>query len=294
MSSNRAPHVLPILSLLFGATLWGVFWYPLRWLEVQGVPGLWSSLLIYMTVTVVSLPVLWRRRSELASEPWLLAGLALTAGVCNVAFILAIIEGNVVRVLLLFFLSPLWAALLGSWLLGERVSSRAWLTLAVALMGAVTMLWDTALGESWLQGRADVLAILAGFTFALSNVCVRKMQTVSYPVKSIAVWWGGVLMAGAGLLVVPIPMPEISLPVLGIILALACGGMIIMTLAVQYGVTHMPVHRSAVILLFEIVAGAISAQLLTDEILLPREWLGGLLILAAAYVSARAVRAADK
>jgi drug/metabolite transporter (DMT)-like permease len=293
MPSNRTSHVLPILSLLFGATLWGVFWYPLRWLEAQGVPGLWSSLLIYITVSVVSLPVLWRRRGELASDPWILAGLALTAGVCNVAFILAVIEGNVVRVLLLFYLSPIWAALLGRLMLGERLSAYAWLTLAVAMTGALTMLWSTAAGWPWPQTRADGLAIAAGFSFALSNVIVRKAQDTSYSVKSIAVWWGGVLMAGAGLLVIPVPMPEISLPVLGMILALACGGMIVMTLAVQYGVTQMPVHRSAVILLFEIVAGAVSAQLLTDEIVLLREWFGGALILAAAYLSACAVRDTD-
>lgn len=293
MPSNRTSHVLPILSLLLGATLWGLFWYPLRWLEAQGMPGMWSSLLIYITVTVVSLPLLWRRREEVVQEPWLLAALALTAGVCNVAFILAVIEGNVVRVLLLFYLSPLWAALLGWLLLGEQLSSRAGLTLALAMAGAVIMLWDPALGWPWPQGRADGLAIVAGFTFALSNVCVRKMQAISYPVKSIAVWWGGVVTAGAGLLLMPLPMPMIDAPLLGAIVALACGGMVVMTLAVQYGVTLMPVHRSAVILLFEIVVGAVSAQLLTDEILLLREWLGGLLIMAAAYLSARAVRDID-
>ena len=286
MSSNHTPAVFPTLSLLLGATLWGLFWYPLRWLEAQGVPGLWASLLIYITVTVVSVPLLWRRRGELAQEPWLLTALALTAGVCNVAFILAVIEGNVVRVLLLFYLSPLWASLLGWWLLGERLSLRAGLTLAAAMVGAIIMLWDPALGRPWPQGQADALAIVAGFTFALSNVCVRKMQAVSYPVKSIAVWWGGVATAGAGLLLMPLPMPMIDVSLLGVIVALACGGMVVMTLAVQYGVTHMPVHRSAVILLFEIVVGAVSAQLLTAETLLPREWLGGLLIMAAAYLSA--------
>lgn len=287
MPSNRTSYVLPILSLLFGATLWGLFWYPLRWLEAQGVPGLWASLLIYITVVLLSVPLLWRRRGEVAQEPWLLAALALTAGVCNVAFILAVIEGNVVRVLLLFYLSPLWASLLGWWLLGERLSLRAGLTLAVAMAGAVIMLWDPALGWPWPQERADGLAIVAGFTFALSNVCVRKMQAVSYPVKSIAVWWGGAATAGAGLLLMPLPAPMIDAPLLGAIVALACGGMVVMTLAVQYGVTHMPVHRSAVILLFEIVVGAASAQLLTDETLLLREWLGGLLIMVAAYLSAR-------
>jgi drug/metabolite transporter (DMT)-like permease len=56
---------------------------------------------------------------------------------------------------------------------------------------------------------------------------------------------------------------------------------------VLYGVTHMPIHRSAVILLFEIVVGAVSSLLLTDEIVLPREWVGGSMIILAAYLAAR-------
>jgi hypothetical protein len=64
-------------------------------------------------------------------------------------------------------------------------------------------------------------------------------------------------------------------------------GFLVMTLAVQYGVVHMPVHRSAVILLFELVVGAVSSLLLTDETVSPREWLGGGMIVAASYLAAR-------
>ena len=63
--------------------------------------------------------------------------------------------------------------------------------------------------------------------------------------------------------------------------------MVMMTLTVQYGVTHMPAHRSAVILLFEVVVGAVSAFLLTDEVMTNREWIGGAMVIAAAYFSAR-------
>jgi drug/metabolite transporter (DMT)-like permease len=41
-----------------------------------------------------------------------------------------------------------------------------------------------------------------------------------------------------------------------------------------------------VILLFELVAGAVSSLLLTDEVIVLREWLGGGLIILAAYVAA--------
>ena len=82
-------------------------------------------------------------------------------------------------------------------------------------------------------------------------------------------------------------MAGVSISVFGAALLLGIFGMALMTLAVVYGVTHMPVHRSAILLLFELVIGAISAQWLTDEIVLPREWLGGLLILLAGWFAAR-------
>ena len=63
--------------------------------------------------------------------------------------------------------------------------------------------------------------------------------------------------------------------------------MVVMTLVVLYGVTHMPAHRSAVILLFELVVGAVSAQLLTDEHVMVNEWVGGVLIVLAGWYAAR-------
>jgi drug/metabolite transporter (DMT)-like permease len=40
-------------------------------------------------------------------------------------------------------------------------------------------------------------------------------------------------------------------------------------------------------LLFELVAGAVSQQLLSNEVMTLTEWLGGSLIVLAAYLSAR-------
>ena len=50
-------------------------------------------------------------------------------------------------------------------------------------------------------------------------------------------------------------------------------------------VTHMPVQRSAVIMLFELVVGAASAWWLAGEVVTLREWIGGMLILSAALIA---------
>ncbi|MCL5668686.1 MAG: DMT family transporter [Gammaproteobacteria bacterium] len=294
MSSNDSRSSLPLLALLFGATLWGVFWYPLRLLEEQGLSGLWLALITNAVAWCVGLPWLWQRRAELKHHPWLLLTLGLVTGLCNITFVLAVIEGNVVRVLLLFYLSPLWASLLGWAALGERLSTRAWALLAVAMAGALIMLWDGAVGTFWPHGRADILALLSGFTFALSNVLIRRLQDVSVPVKTISVWAGGVLVALLWLLFSAQPAPQASSAALVYAIALGALGITAMTLAVQYGVTRMPVQRSAVILLFELVAGALSAAWLAGETVQTHEWLGGALIVLAGYFSARSPAMAER
>ncbi|WJW76561.1 DMT family transporter [Thiohalobacter sp. IOR34] len=280
--------LLPVLSLLFAATLWGVMWYPLRWLETQGMSGLWSSLLLYAAAALVGLPPLLRGRRQLREAPLALLVLALAAGWCNVAFILAVLEGTVVRVLLLFYLSPLWTVVFGWLLLGERLSTEARLVFLLALTGAMVMLWDDAIGLPWPRDRGDWLAVSSGVAFALANVMVRRLQQVSVWVKTEISWWGVILVALVGLLLAGSqPLPPADAGLWGVAVALGAIGIVVMTLTVQYGVTQMPVHRSAIILLFELVAGALSAYWLTDEVVQLREWLGGGLIIAAAWLAAR-------
>ncbi len=287
MSSK--PHLIqgPVLSLLLAATLWGVIWYPLRLLDEHGLNGLWSSLVSYGVALLAGALYAWRHELNWREDKARLALMALAAGWCNVAFVIAVIDGSVVRVLLLFYLSPVWSVLLGRWLLGERASRMALAVVGVALVGALVMLWDERLGLPWPQVAADWLALSSGFCFALSNVLVRQMRQVSLAAKTMASWVGVVLVVLVWLWFGGHGFPDTTpQTVLGAV-ALGLFGIIVMTLAVQYGVTHMPVHRSAVILLFELVAGAVSSQLLTQEIISVRDMIGGVLIVVSAYIAAR-------
>jgi len=286
MSSKQSHNILPVLALLLGATLWGVFWYPLRLLEQSGLAGLWATLLIYGAALMVGLPVILKRRYPIV-RPWMLLLLAYVSAWCNIAFILAIIEGNVVRVTLLFFLSPLWTVILGRLLLNEPLTRAARTTLLLALVGALVMLWDSEMGVPWPQGEADWLALSSGFAFALSNVLIRKMHDVEIWVKTVFTWGGAVSLAAVWILLAGMPLPEVERGVVLGALSVGAIGMVVMTLVVLYGVTHMPAHRSAVILLFELVVGAVSAQLLTDEHVLLNEWIGGVLIVLAGWYAAR-------
>jgi len=286
---NRSnPGILPIVSLLVAASLWGVVWYPLRLLEVEGMGGLWASFSSFGAALLLGFPWLWRSAPAWRENGLVLGLLAVSVGWCNVAFVLAVIDGTVVRVLLLFYLSPLWALMLGWALLGENPGRQGLVVFVLAIVGAVTMLWDPVIGMPWPRDNADWLAVSSGLAFAFANVMVRKLRAVTLPGKAAANWLGVTLVAGLWILLAGEPVPQAAASVWFSAVMLGWFGFMIMTIAVIYGVTHMPVHRSAVILLFELIAGAVSSLLLTDEVVLPREWLGGGLILLAAYQSARA------
>lgn len=287
MSSKPTSSIVPVLCLLVTATLWGLSWYPLRIGESFGIQGVWLSLLAYGTASVVGLVILFKDLKDIGRAPGALLLIGLANAWCNIAFILAVLDGNVVRVVLLFYLSPLWSTLMGWLILGERLSKTAVATLFLAMVGAVIMLWDVSMGMPWPAETSDWLAISSGMAFSIANISVRNLQHVSVKVKAMSIWFGVTLVALVWVWIVGIPAPDISFKVAGWTMFIGAIMIFIMTFTVQYGVTHMPVYRSAVILLFELVAATISSQLLTEEVVQLKEWIGGTFIIFAAYVSAR-------
>lgn len=291
MTTNPRTHRLAVASLLLAATLWGIVWYPLRLLEQAGLQGLWSTLILYCAAACVGAVLARGHWREAHGNLGWLAVLTLGAGWCNTAFILAVLEGEVMRVLLLFYLAPAWTLVLARLFLDERIGAAAAVSIAVALCGAGLMLWSPEIGLPWPVSRADLLALSSGMAFALSNVAIRRLQSVSVRVKTALSWYGVVAIAGIGLVAGVAPVPAVGAGTLVAAVALGLFAMTVMTLAVQYGVTHLPAHRSAVILLFELVVGAVSAAWLAGEVMGLREWAGGLLIAGAAWQLGRSGQA---
>lgn len=280
-------QALPVLSLLFAATFWGTVWYPLRLLADAGITGLWQALISYLVAAAVVLPIYWSRRAELRGRVLGLVPLAIAAGWCNVGFMLGMIEGTVLRVLLLFYLAPVWAVVLARLMLGERLAPRTWVALPMAFLGVALMLYDPVLGVPLPADRADWLGLSAGLAFAITTVETRRLQAVSVTAKTLASWVGVMLIAAAGLGLGGHALPNAPAGAWAGIVALGASGFLAATLAVQFGATRLPVQRTTVILLFEIVAGAVSAAWLAGEYTGTKEWIGGLLIAGAGLAAAK-------
>lgn len=275
-----------VAALVLGAAMWGSIWYPYRLLYGQGVGGLWALFLSEAVASVVCAAVFWRHLACLRWS-WTLAGIGFFAGVCNVAFIVGLLKGEIMRVTLLLYLSPLWTVILSRWLLGERLNRHGVGVILLACSGALVMLWHAEMGVPWPKGLADWLGLIAGVAFATYNVLVRKAEAWPVPIKSLLALAGTVVVAG---LLIPLGL-EATPPawtVSAITLLLVTGVVLfIMAPLVQYGLVRMPANRAIVILLSELVFAALTAWWLAGETMGLQEWIGGALIALAALMSSR-------
>lgn len=281
--------VLAVSALLFGATTWGLVWYPYRLLELSGVSGALSCFVTYLIPLLVGAVFFRRQRRSVRDFRWMLLGIGITAGWTNLAYVLAILHGEVMRVLLLFYLSPLWTVIFARLLLTERPNRYGYLVISMAFAGAVTMLWQPRLGVPLPRNSAEWLALSAGLTFAATNVLSRRGKEIPVDLKSLGVWAGVSLLSLLAMAFYPAEFVVVSrLSPADWTILLALGAiMFLVTVITQYGLTHTPANQSIVIFLFELVVAAVSSYFLANEALGVREWLGGALIVAATLFSGK-------
>ena len=115
---------LAALALVGNAFVWGTSWWPLRQLQAHGLHPLWASAIVFTLASLAIAALRPRALGQVLRAPalWLLV---VAAGLTNAAFNWAIVIGDVVRVVLLFYLMPLWTVLLARVVLGERLTAGA-------------------------------------------------------------------------------------------------------------------------------------------------------------------------
>ncbi len=287
------PRAWPALALTLNSLTWGVSWWPFRQLQGAGLHPLWATVLIYLFALMAI--TLWRRAAwgELlrTRSLWLLV---LASGTTNASFNWAVTIGDVVRVVLLFYLMPLWAVLLARLLLNEALTPRALLRVAMSLAGAAVVLWPAdglAQGLPLPRSLAEWLGVVGGFSFALNNVLLRREAHQPEAARALAMFLGGALVAGMLALALgadgSVPLPPAPAPVwvagaLAMALAFLAGNM-----ALQYGASRLPANVTAVVLITEVLFAAGSAVLLGSGTITPGLALGAALIVGAALAGGR-------
>ena len=284
-------NTFPRVALFIGAGIWGLLWYPYRLLEQTDINGPASATITYSFALLLGL-VIFRKNLRIShlsdGNPYLLLWIGLLVGCACMAYILGVIHGEVMRVLLLFYLAPLWTIIFSRFLLKEKLSTYGYWVICVSLSGATTMLWQPGDNFPLPSSYGDWMGLAGGFAFALSNVLIRKDQGHSVQLKSLAVWLGVVVVGLSYNLLIPMTHLLTEIPLNSWLLLLGTGlAVFILSVVLQYGLTHVPANQAIVLLLFELVVAAVAAYLLTNESMTLKEWIGGAMIVSASLFSSR-------
>ena len=282
---------LPFFALLFNSLVWGLAWWPFKTMHAHGLVAPLATALIYSGLLLLSLIWLRSNWAEFLRTPvlWMLA---LAAGLTNVSFNTASSAGDVVRVILLFYLMPAWTVLLAWRFLGERPTLHSLLRLGLAFGGMVLVIVPQ--GATWSSmtnsvGVPEYAAVFGGLCFAATNVILRRSNhtagfsrvlamcigctTLGLLVGTLGYWsgqWGGI----------PAPHPLWIACAVGMGILVALGNW-----SLQFGASRMPTSTTSLIMLSEVPFAAISAWLLGATELTPRMLIGGALIITGALLA---------
>ena len=280
---------MPALALLLNAFVWGVSWFPFRQIAGHGLHPLWTTCLIYLAIAV-PMGVLRRHAWKgFAAFPMLVV-LGLAAGFTNVGFNWAVTQGDVVRVVLLFYLMPLWSVLLAWLLLGERPTGGALARVALALTGVAVVL--KAPGTDWPvpSSLPDWLGVAAGFGFAVTNIALRHLREAPGESRALAMFCGCTFVAGVAALIGTalgvFDSPLHASPGWLGWAALLGTAFVFANVCLQYGAARLTASATSVIMLSEVLFASVSSVALGAAEMDPRILVGGALIVLGAVWAA--------
>ena len=272
----------PEAVIAISGALWGLYWIPVRHLEDRGVGVVWMTLGLFLVALAMFVPVLVRHPPARAVfTPRMLVTGLLTGG-SFVLYSVSIVLTEVVTAILLFYLSPVWATVLGRLLLRERFTVSRIAALVLGLGG----LWVVLGGESGLplpRNLGDWCALTAGVTWAFGTLRVHQDAAVSPIAHTAALFVGGTaVIAILSLLpALEAPVPAVTAPAAAIVLAVAVLS-VLSAGGILWGARLISPGRAGLLLMMEVITGLASAALLAGEPFGMVQVFGSTLIMAAA------------
>ena len=276
---------VPTIILIFASVLWGLSWIPIKFFNDRGLDGIplvfASQLIIAVLLTPKGLDF------ERIRQSWKPAlGIALCGGSAILCFTYSLMHGDVVRVMVLFYLLPVWGVIGGKVFLNEQIDIMRWIGVIAAVIGAFLIVGGMQILNS-PPTLIDLWALLSGVFFAANNLFFRGSQSLTILNKLLVMFYGSVFIAG-GLLLIDSPVWSQNFTPNTFIwlLCYSLFWLLLANLGTQWAVTQMEAGRSSIIIIMELVVAVVSAVLLNESFLTPIETSGCILVIIAAFIEA--------
>ncbi len=294
MRTNR--ETLIASAIVFGTgALWGFYWLPVRALAEMGLAGAWGTVAITCAAVLLLLPVAAiRGRRLLGADPLALAAFAL-GGVAFTLYSVGFVHGRVAIIILLWFLTPVWSTLIGRYLIGWPTPPLRLAAIALGLVGLCVMLGAQG-GLPLPRGTGEWMALVAGMIWSVATTGMRVRPALPAP-DAACVFASAALLAALGLALALDPAPSLAAAgrlAASAAIAFAAGGLwwVLSIAGLMWATVRLEPARVGILLMAEVLVGAVSAALLAGETLAPWEWVGGAMVAVAGLLEVWPVRRA--
>lgn len=287
LNASQSRQLWPALAVAVAALFWGTTWIPLRQIAAPGIPPGWNGMLIYIAPALLSLPLVLARHRAVRRGGWPLMAVGISAGACNALFAIAVSTGEVGMIVLLFYLSPVWATLLERAVLGTRIVRLRWISVGLGLAGMVVL---QGMAGRWPvpSTMEEWMGLAAGICWAVALVATNvsrdsaildktALQFIFAGLSGLAI----ILIFGnhdSGLILEGIRLTWPWIAAVAVFWIVPAMGLSL------WGAARMSPARASMLLMLEAVVGLLSAAWVGGEALGANKLIGGGLILAASLI----------
>jgi drug/metabolite transporter (DMT)-like permease len=165
MIARISEHNLAKLAAVYSGLVFGIYWIPIRALEQAGFPGLWATTIFNLASVLIIIPVVFRYRQRLFPGRLKLHLIGIGTGLGYALYATAFVYTEVVNVIVLFYLMPIWGFLLARVFISDPITPARFWSMTVGFAG----LW-VILGKGFAfpvpANIGDWMALSAGFIWA--------------------------------------------------------------------------------------------------------------------------------
>ena len=280
---TRHPHHFKIaVALAFSAGAWGIYWLPQRILVEGGLTGGWGTIAQMVIGFLILLPIAFWKLIKNKETGFGLPLTGLLVGGGFICYALSFLLTDVVRALILFYMTPIWTTIFEILFLKKRPGKERILTLGMALGG----LWLVFSKETILplpENAGDWLALAGGAIFAGGMIRLEVVKTDGvFPIIFSFFFYGALFNVVAGFVLVDylgeIPGFDAFVSMSTFLIAISVFYFIPTGIVILWAPSKLGAGLCSILFLSEIVVGVISSSILTEEPFGWREAVGSSLI----------------
>ena len=283
---NKFPNLTVIVSCLF----WGSYWIPLRYIDSDSNGSLWPIFFSFLLLSLLLLKPLVKTFYVIFYERNYFFFLGCLFAATGITFYSeSLLRGEIAKVVVLFYLCPIWGTIFAKIFLGNKLTLKRLLSIILGIIGLEIMV-GIEKGIIFPTSVVEWIALSAGLSWALGMTLFHLAKSTSGFEKTALtaliipfVFLALCLVPDGRTLEMPNQLISVNVIYLWMVL-FAVVWLLPSILLTYFSVEILDPGRINILLAFEVAVGFISASLLTNEIIGPREYLGALFVVSACFV----------